>query len=73
MKSTFVLPILLCALSFGLGDCGNVPERVDMIAEGDTSFTVFCAAAPAASGQLTSAMHRVTPIMTSWSSSRGMS
>jgi hypothetical protein len=45
MKSTFVLAILLCALSFGLGGCGSAPERVDMIAEGDSSFTVFCATA----------------------------
>jgi hypothetical protein len=47
MKFTVVLTILLCALSFALGGCGNAPERVDMIAEGDTSFTVFCAATPA--------------------------
>jgi hypothetical protein len=40
MKST--IAILLCALSFGLGSCGNAPERVDMSAPGGTSFTVFC-------------------------------
>jgi hypothetical protein len=44
MKSNFVLTVLLGALSFGLGSCGNLPERVDLIAEGDTSFMVFCAA-----------------------------
>jgi hypothetical protein len=47
MKSPFILAILLCALCFGLGSCANAPERVDLIAEGDTKFTVFCAAAPA--------------------------
>jgi hypothetical protein len=44
MKSTFALAILLCVLSLGLEGCGNAPERVDMIADGDTSFMVFCAA-----------------------------
>jgi hypothetical protein len=43
MKFTFVLAILLCALSFGLGSCGYAPERVEMIAPGDTNFTVYCA------------------------------
>jgi hypothetical protein len=46
MKTTAVL---LCALSFGccgLGSCGTAPERVEMIAEGDTSFTVFCTSPP---------------------------
>jgi hypothetical protein len=43
MKS--IIAILLCALSFGLGSCGNAPERVDMIAPGGTSFTVFCTTA----------------------------
>ena len=42
MKSIVVLEILLCALTLGLGSCGSLPERVDMVAEGDTSFTVFC-------------------------------
>jgi hypothetical protein len=44
MRSSFVLAILPCALSFGLGSCGNAPERVELIAEGDSSFVVFCAA-----------------------------
>jgi hypothetical protein len=41
MKSTVAM--LLCALSFGLGGCGNSADRVDMVAEGDTNFTVYCA------------------------------
>jgi len=44
MKFTFALAILLGALSLGLGGCGNLPDRVDMIADGDTSFMVFCTA-----------------------------
>jgi hypothetical protein len=44
MKSPFAFAILLCAVSLGLGGCGNLPERVDMIAAGDTSFMVFCTA-----------------------------
>ena len=41
MKSAYVLAILLW-LSFGQGSCGYAPERVEMIAPGDTNFTVYC-------------------------------
>jgi hypothetical protein len=44
MQKTFVVIILFCVLSIGLGSCGSAPERVDMIADGDTSFMVFCSA-----------------------------
>jgi hypothetical protein len=42
MKSTYVLAISLCALSFGLESCGYAPERVEMIVPGETNFTVYC-------------------------------
>jgi hypothetical protein len=45
MKSTFVLALLLCALGFGLCSCGDAPEHIELIAPGDTNFTVFCATA----------------------------
>jgi hypothetical protein len=43
VKYTVVVAILLCTLSFGLGGCATEPEHVDMIAEGDSSFMVYCA------------------------------
>jgi hypothetical protein len=44
MKPIFVLSILLCALGLGLGGCDNSPDRVNLVADGDTSFMVTCAA-----------------------------
>ena len=40
MNWTFVLGMLLCVV---LAGCGNAPERVDMIAEGDSRFMLHCA------------------------------
>jgi hypothetical protein len=40
MKSSVAM--LLCALSVALGGCGYSADRVDMVADGDTNFTVYC-------------------------------
>lgn len=43
MRSALVLAVPLCALSFGLGGCSADPGPVDMIAEGDSHFMLYCA------------------------------
>jgi hypothetical protein len=44
MKLIFVLLLLTPALGLGLGGCDYSLSRVNMVADGDTSFMVTCAA-----------------------------
>jgi hypothetical protein len=44
MKPIFILSLLAPALGLGLGGCDYSLSRVNLVADGDTSFMVTCAA-----------------------------